>query len=119
MSDFPVKGPGAEWGETLRLRTSDQAAADARTRPPAAPTGGAPARLVQTTTVTTYPTAAARFYAVTPLDAAGDQTEGSTGSFAAGPGTFYALNLGTAIPPSGTQLLVTWVAHRWVFRYDS
>ena len=32
--------------------------------------------------------------------------------------TFFALNLGTAIPPQGTPIVATFVGNRWVFRYD-
>ena len=111
---------GAEaYSDAARLRQSDQVAADERSRTPHPPAAGAPALLVQTTTVTTNPTTAAAFYAVLPVAAAGTQTEGAAGSYAAGTAAFYALNLGTGIPPSGTRLVATSVSHRWVFRYDS
>ena len=33
-------------------------------------------------------------------------------------GTLFALNLGTTIPPVGALVLLTFVANRWVFRWD-
>jgi hypothetical protein len=79
---------------------------------------GAPCMLAQTTAISAYPTTAAAFYACTPVSVVGSEVEGGAGTIASRPGTFLALNLGTAIPPQGTQVVVTYVG-RWVFRYDS
>ena len=46
------------------------------------------------------------------------QIEGGTGSLSTQVGRFFALNLGSSIPPTGTNLLVTFVGNRWAFRYD-
>ncbi|HMB07762.1 MAG TPA: hypothetical protein VKP69_29015, partial [Isosphaeraceae bacterium] len=51
---------------------------------------GAVAVLAQTTTVSTYPTAAGVFYACMPLSVDGKETEGAAASFSADPTrTFY------------------------------
>jgi hypothetical protein len=72
-----------------------------------------------TTVVTSYPTSAAVFYAVNPELLTGTETEGSAATFTADTGTvLYALNLGTAIPPQGTKLVIHAVGGRWAFRYD-
>lgn len=74
--------------------------------------------LVQTKTVTTYPTVAGRFYAVAVVDPGGAETEGGTGSFGVGTETLFALNAGTAVPPSGTKVLARAIGGRWVFHYN-
>jgi hypothetical protein len=74
---------------------------------------------VITTTVTTYPTSAAEFYACFPELLTGSETEGAVPTFTPDTATtLYALNVGTAIPPSGTKLVIHGVGGRWVFRYD-
>ena len=108
----------ATYSESARLRAVDQERIDAATRRPAPPAAGAPSLLAQTTTVSTYPTVAATFFGCLPVTAMGTETEGTAGTLTTGSGVLYALNLGTAIPPSGTMLLVTFTDHRWVFRYD-
>lgn len=72
----------------------------------------------KTKTVGTYPTAAARYYAIEPEVVTGAETEGASATLTVRSGTVYALNIGTAIPASGTRVLVSFVSHRWVFRYD-
>ncbi len=80
---------------------------------------GSAAMCVITTTVTTYPTTAARFYACNPELLTGSEAEGATPTFTADTATVvYALNLGTAIPPNGTKLVVHAVGGRWSFRFD-
>ena len=75
--------------------------------------------VVQTTMVTTYPTVANVYYAVNPCDVNGTETEGQTASLVADTTTtLYALNLGTGIPPRGTQVVATSVGGRLTFRYD-
>jgi hypothetical protein len=81
---------------------------------------GAGALLVQTFTKTTYPVAAASFYAVHPVTVNGVETEGTAASYVVDTSTtYYAINEGTTIPPSGTNVLVSGVGGRWVFRYDA
>lgn len=86
------------------------------------PEAGSDAQAVVTTTVTSYPTTAGAMFAVLPCDIDGNESEGATATFVprAGADPFFAFNLGTAIPPSGTELLVHEVGTgRWAFRYDS
>jgi len=78
--------------------------------------GGSRSLLVKTKTVTTYPTAAGRFYACEIQGLLGTESEGSTGTLTAGR-TIYAYNLGASIPPTGTPVLLTEIPYRWVFRY--
>jgi hypothetical protein len=86
--------------------------------------GGSEARassamLAQTTTVKTYPTTAAAFYAVVPCDIDGGESEGASATYVPRTGSVaYALNLGTQIPVSGTMLVCHAVGGRWCFRYD-
>jgi hypothetical protein len=80
---------------------------------------GSAAMCVITTTITTYPTAAVRFYACHPEIITGSELEGATPSFSADTATVvYALNIGTAIPANGTILVVHAAGGRWCFRYD-
>ena len=80
---------------------------------------GSPTLLALTTTIQTYPTSAQSYFACRPLILLGNEIEGGPGSVTPGNATFFALNLGSTIPPSGTQVLVTFVGNRWVFRYDA
>lgn len=77
-----------------------------------------PAILARTRAVGTYPTTAAVYYALTPLQLLGAEVEGGAGSITAADQTIYALNLGETVPPQSTQVVATFVGHRWVFRYD-
>lgn len=80
--------------------------------------GSAGAMLVQTQTVGTYPTTAGSYYAVKSVDPGGAETEGGSGTFTAGTDTFYALNSGSSVPPSGTKVIVQPIGGRWVFSYN-
>jgi hypothetical protein len=80
---------------------------------------GSAAMCAITTTVATYPTTAAAFYACNPELLTGAETEGAAATFTADTATVvYALNLGTAIPPSGTKIVAHSAGGRWTFRYD-
>ena len=83
------------------------------------PSFGTPSLLALTKVVKTYPTTSQCFFACQPLALLGQEVEGATGSVSPSPVTFFALNLGTTVPPVGTQILVTFVSSRWVFRYDA
>jgi len=75
--------------------------------------------LVQTKTVGTYPTVAKSFYAVAVVDPGGAEVEGSAGTFGVGSETLFALNAGTAVPPSGTSnIIVDPIGGRWVFVFN-
>ena len=105
----------------LRVLRDRQTAAETwldRSTASAEPFGSA-ALCVITTTVTTYPTSAAEFYACNPELITGAETEGGTPTFTADTNTVvYGLNLGTVIPPNGTKLVLHSVGGRWTFRYD-
>jgi hypothetical protein len=79
---------------------------------------GSAALCVVTKTVTTYPTSAAEFFACTPQQIVGSVAEGASPTFIPNSSTVYALNVGTQIPPSGTNIVIHSVGGRWVFRYD-
>lgn len=104
-------------GQRLRLR---QRAADAiASQNPGTVTRGAPCMVAATKTLTTYPTTAATYYACDVVAVTGAETEGGAGILTVvSPTTFFALNIGTAIPPTGTKIIVTFVDYRWSFRYD-
>ena len=104
--------------EAKRLRQRDEAVFDDLSRRDRAPSFGSPSLVAQTTTLNAYPKSAQRFYACVPQTLLGAEVEGGPGSFTQEPATFFALNLGTAIPPAGTNILATFVESRWVFRYD-
>jgi hypothetical protein len=66
-----------------------------------------------------YPTSAAKFYACLPLLLTGSESEGATPTFTTDTATtLYALNVGTAIPPVGSKLVIHSAGGRWVFRFD-
>jgi hypothetical protein len=104
--------------DAARLRAARSASDAKASRPPGSASRGAPCMVAQTKTVTTYPTAAGKYFACAPVDVTGAETEGGSGTFTVATTTFYALNLGTAIPVTGTNVLVTFVDNRWTFRYD-
>ena len=80
---------------------------------------GAVAVLAETTMVSKYPTAAGVFYACLPVTVDGAETEGAAADFHADlTRTFYALNLGSQVPPRGTLNIAHACGGRWTFRYD-
>jgi hypothetical protein len=102
------------------LRDRQTVAANGRER--AARNGlhfGSAALCVVSTRVTTYPTTAATYYACNPELLGGSEAEGAAPTFARdGATVIYALNVGTAIPPEGTKLVIHATGGRWCFRYD-
>lgn len=76
------------------------------------------AMLLTTTTVMTYPTTAGAFYAASPTEINGTETEGGAATYVPGSLVYYALNVGTQIPPEGTRVVAHGVGGRWTFRYD-
>jgi hypothetical protein len=79
---------------------------------------GSVSLLVQTTTITTYPTVANAFYACVAVTPTGTEDEGVFPTLTNQGGTFLALGIGTAVPAHGTYLLITHIGGVWVFRYD-
>ena len=104
--------------EAKRLRDRDDSLQDGLSRRNRTPSFGSPSLVVQTKAIETYPAAAQRFYACVAQTVLGVESEGGSGSFSPGPASFFALNLGTSIPPVGTYVVATFVESRWVFRYD-
>lgn len=103
---------------TLRLR---QRVADLEAdlkRYPETLRGNPPSLVLQTTTVTTYPSGGGVFYAVQRCQVAGDEVEGAAAVVTAIGGVFYACNLGTGTPPPGSFHLGDLPGPRWVFRFD-
>lgn len=99
-------------------RDRQQSLAGLISRIPSSPPDGARSLLVQTTTKTTYPTSAGVFYAVFSVDVTGAETEGATPTFTVGTDLFYALNLGSSVPPAGTNILAEAANGLWVIRFD-
>lgn len=104
--------------EAEALRRDGAARDDAATRAEGPNPSGAPCVVAKTKAIATYPTTAAAFYGVEPQHVTGTETEGSAGTLTGTGATILALNLGTAIPPVGTQVLVTFCDWQWCFRYD-
>jgi hypothetical protein len=102
-----------------RLRDLEGASVDDINRRDLNPAFGSPSILASTTTISVYPTSAQSYFACMPLTLLGTEKEGSPGVTTPGYAPFYALNIGSTVPPSGTQVLTTLVGSRWVFRYDS
>jgi hypothetical protein len=83
------------------------------------PPDGAAAILAVTTTVDTYPTSPSAFYAANPAEFNSDETEGAPATLVSDTSTLlFAYNLGTEVPPAGTQVVCHAVGGRWCFRYD-
>ncbi len=88
-------------------------------RSPGATRDCAAAMVLQTFTLTTYPTTAANFYATHPVVVTGSEDEGATPTFTADTDTtVYALNCGSTIPPTGTNICAHLVGGRFTFRFD-
>ena len=101
------------------IRDRHNAIQDDIDRLPSGDPGGSRGLLCVTTTIATYPTTASVFYAVISQDIDGAETEGASASFTSPTGTpFFAWNAGSAIPPSGTQVIVSFVGGKAAFRYD-
>ena len=105
--------------EARKLFSRENALAQDVKRRDSDPPIGSPSIFALTTTLRSYPTAAAVYYACLPLTLLGQEVEGGAGVVTPGDSTYFALNLGTTVPPAGTQVLTTFVGNRWVFRYDS
>jgi hypothetical protein len=105
--------------DARRLFVRENALADDVKRGFTDPSLGSPSLLAVTTTLNAYPTTAQCYYACVPLTLLGNEVEGGPGVVTPGGETFFALNIGSTVPPSGTQVLTTFVGNRWVFRYDA
>lgn len=76
--------------------------------------------LLQTFTEATYPTVAGSVYACHPVLIGADDTEGATPSLSADSSvTIYAVNIGSEIPDSGTNVVAIAVGGRVVFGHST
>lgn len=102
--------------ERIRIEDDVSEAEATRTAPPAS--GGSVTASARTVNGGKYPTAASSFFLLVPITALGPEIEGGPVTLTPGSAKFAAYNLGRSIPPIGTDILVTYTRHRWVFRYD-
>lgn len=77
----------------------------------------ASAILGQTYTLVTYPTAAQRAYDLHVVEISGTEVEGATPTLTATGLPFQAFNVGSSIPPSGTNVICVQFRGLWIFRY--
>ena len=108
----------SSFDEAKRLRGRDEWLSDALTRRDRAESFGSLSLVAQTRAISAYPTSPQRFYACVAQTVLGKEVEGGPATLSANPANFFALNLGTAVPPVGTTILATFVENRWVFRFD-
>lgn len=71
--------------------------------------GQAGAFVARTVLETTYPTAAARYFACVPSDLTGTEAEGASAVVGPGVEKFHAFNLSTTIPAVGSNVLAVLV----------
>ena len=109
----------SHYDEAKRLRVRDDAIADTLSVVPQTLDSGSPCLIAQTTKLKVYPAGAGQFYACEPVAVLGAETEGGQAVFTPHTSTFFALNLGGAVPPQGTNIIATFIGNRWVFRYDA
>jgi hypothetical protein len=101
------------------LRDRQQAANAAAQRAAPLAEDGSIALLVQTRSVSGYPTTANAFFACAPVRIDGPESEGAAAVFVADfSRTYFVYNLGNQVPPIGTRLIAQSGAGRWTFRYD-
>lgn len=102
---------------TMRRRHADlEDDADAR---PGVTVNCAPVLAVATYAKSSYPATASAYYACHPIAVSGAESEGSAVVTTTDTAqTVYALNLGSAVPPAGTKLLITMAGGRWEFVYN-
>lgn len=80
---------------------------------------GASTVLVKTSTKGSYPMDPDRYFYCQCCRIGGPEVEGGDGTVDPIGGAFlYAYNIGSRVPPSGTVLHATFVAGRWIIRYD-
>ncbi|WP_435005153.1 hypothetical protein P12x_003047 [Tundrisphaera lichenicola] len=106
----------SEYDDARRLRERQARAEREASSPRGDAGGGAPCLVGQVLSpVGTDPGAVFKLQA---QDLTGDESEGSPGVLDDAGFHFFAINLGSAVPPIGTDVLCTFVSYRWVFRYD-
>ncbi len=101
-----------------RFRTRSNAVADDLTRLLPPPGASSLCVVAATTTLNAYPTKPFSFYACVANTVLGEEVEGGPAVTTPATSLFFALNIGSAIPPVGTSIIASYVGNRWVFRYD-
>lgn len=104
--------------EAKRLRTRDASLDGPASGARIDAASPSPVIVAQTKALTTYPTAAQRFYACKPVVVLGAEVEGGAGVITTEPATVMALNIGASIPPVGTNVILSYCANRWLFAYN-
>ena len=107
------------YDEAKRLRIRDDVIADGLSVLSHTLDSGSPCLVVQTTKLLVYPVGAQQYFACQPVAVLGAEAEGGQAAFTPHASTFFALNLGGAVPPQGTNVIATFIGNRWVFRYDA
>jgi hypothetical protein len=104
--------------EAKRLRIRETALTAEFFRSLSEGASGSESMVARTVSLGSYPTTAQSYFALNPITVLGAEVEGGSATLTAEPGIFFALNIGSTIPPTGTDLLVTFIGNRWAFRYD-
>lgn len=106
--------------DTIRvLNDRSRAMQEDQDRIPPPNVGGSRSLLCVTTTVATYPTAANAFYMCISQGIDGTEAEGATATFNQDTGTpFPACNVGSQIPPEGTEVIVHFVGGKASFEWN-
>jgi hypothetical protein len=103
---------------TLRRRQGELGVASDRGRGRDGPEAGAPACLVRTTTVASYPTAVNLYFMCLRAIPGGTEAEGQAVTLSTIGSPFPVAIVGSAVPPSGTYLIARQVGGRWGARYQ-
>lgn len=101
--------------EEEKLRIQDQEWDDEASRADDPADHGAPALAVR---VLTASGAQDRFCQCQPIQITGPEVDGGAGTTKDVGSPIFALNVGKTAPGAGTQLEVTFLGGRWVYRYD-
>ena len=105
--------------DSRRYTTEEQILSEDINRRDMSPALSSPSVLAKTTVLSVYPTTASSYFGCLPQSLYGAEQEGATGIVLSGSSSFFALNLGSTVPPIGTLVLATFTGNRWVFRYDA
>jgi hypothetical protein len=74
--------------------------------------------LVKTFQETTYPAAAKRVFACHMMKATFDEEEGATITSTVSDKVLYVGNIGTVLPPEGTEVPAVQYGSRWIMNYN-
>lgn len=83
------------------------------------PAGKGASMLCVTTSLGSYPTMSPAAFAVVPEECDAEDDEGAAATYTDNTdSTFFAINLGTNVPPQGSRIIVHAVGGRWLFRWS-